>query len=122
MNHREFESRLDVFSDSDEDARAVLEHAESCAVCRRETRRADRALRALEQGSPIGERIARWGTAAAAVLLLVVGLAGHFGNTARPATRPARYRIVGSASGVVAYTPSGVVVGLVRGDSKETIR
>jgi hypothetical protein len=122
MNHQEFESRLDVFSDSDEDVRAVLEHAEGCAVCRRDTRRADRALRDLEEGSSISERIVRWGTAAAAVLLLVVGLAGHFGNTARPVKSAARYRIVGDASGVVAYTPSGVVMGFPAASSKEVSR
>lgn len=38
-------------------------------------------------------------------------LVSRYSSTLVP-EQPARYRIVGDASGVVAYTPSGVVVGV----------
>ncbi len=115
MNHEEYVFRIETFTDSPEDAAVVLAHAESCAACRRESRAAERALARLEptRASRM-EKIARWSAAAAILALVVFGIrkeAREPGGPARSDT-VARYVIVGDASGVVAYTPEGVVVGV----------
>ena len=107
MTHEEYASRLDQFSD--EDAAAVLAHAGTCAECRRERRRADGELSRLQpQRGSIVEEIARWAAVAAFVAIAVYGLRPPAGTSAKPA---ARYRVVGNSSGVVAYTPAGIIVG-----------
>ena len=106
MTHAEYVSRLDSWSDTD--AAAVLEHAGSCSECRRDSRAADRSLGVFSPDrrsrAEEGVRIA----AAAAILALVIwGFPAARNATAPPG--PARYRIVGTASGVVAETPEGLV-------------
>ncbi len=114
MNHEEYVSRIETFTDSPEDAAAVLAHAESCAACRRESRTAERALARLEPKRVSRmEEIARWSAAAAILALVVFGIrkeAREPGGPDRSDTE-ARYVVVGDASGVVAHTPEGVVVG-----------
>ncbi len=59
------------------------------------------------------EEIARWSAAAAILALVVFGIhkeAREPGGPSRSDTE-ARYVVVGDASGVVAHTPEGVVVG-----------
>jgi hypothetical protein len=115
MTHDEYLTRLETFTDLGEDAAAVLEHAGICALCRRDARAADQALARLEPGgrSPI-EEVARWSAAAAVLVLVVLGFQKPVREPGRtvPASAPARYLVVGDASGVVAYTPEGVVVGV----------
>lgn len=128
MNHEEYVSRIESFTDSPEDAAAVLTHAASCAACRIESHEADRALARLEpKRASRMEEIARWSAAAAILALVVFGIrkeAREPGGSARSDTQ-ARYVIVGDASGVVAHTPEGVVVGFASRASsrgKETNR
>jgi hypothetical protein len=116
MTHEEYLARVETFTDSAGDTAAVLAHAGSCALCRRDERAADRALARLEPGrKSFTEEIARWSAVAAILVLVVLGIhreAPERGGSHR--SRPAaRYVIVGDASGVVAYTPEGVVVGVV---------
>ncbi len=115
MNHEEYVSRIESFTDSPEDAAAVLAHAASCAACRRESRAAERALARLESKKASRmEEIARWSAAAAILALVVFGIrkeAREPGGPVRSDTE-ARYVVVGDASGVVAHTPDGVVVGV----------
>jgi hypothetical protein len=106
----------------------VLLHAGSCALCRRDARAADRALARLEPDgrSPI-EEVARWSAAAAVLVLVVLGFQKPAREPARivPPPAPARYFIVGDASGVVAYTPEGIVVGVAprtRSSEKEVTK
>jgi len=110
MTHEEYVSRLDQFTD--EDAAAVLAHAESCRVCRREGRQTEAELARLEprRGSFL-EEVARWAAVAAVLAVIVWGLRLPPSTPPKPAAAPARYRVVGDASGVVAYTPGGIVVG-----------
>src|SRR5262249_29798551 len=120
MNHEEYASRLDQLTD--EDAATVLAHAESCTACRRERRRVDGELCRLDtrRGS-VAEEIARWAALAA---FLVIALYGPRPPAAvSVAAKPvARYRVVGNASGVVAYTPAGIVVGAAsRPASREVV-
>jgi hypothetical protein len=106
MTHDEYVSKLDSWSD--EDAAAVLEHAGSCSECRRESRETERSLAFL---SPERRSRAEEGLrilAAAATLALVIWGLPAARNAAAPRS-PARYRIVGTASGVVAETPEGIV-------------
>ena len=123
MTHEEYLARLETFTDSTEDAGAVLAHAGSCALCRRDWREADRALARLEPGRrALTEEVARWSAAAAVLVLVVLGFQGPAREPGRTAPPPAvaRYLIVGDASGVVAYTPEGIVVGVApRGRSSE---
>lgn len=116
MTHDEYLSRLEEFSDASGDVEEVLSHTSFCARCRREGRFAERALSRLDPGRrSIAEEVARFGATAAVLLAIVLGM--H-----RLSVRPhvptvsaePRYRIVGDASGVVAYTPAGVVVGLAK--------
>jgi hypothetical protein len=115
MTHEDYLARLETFTDSFDDAAAVLAHAGSCALCRRDARAADRALARLEpdRRSPI-EEVARWSAAAAVLILVVLGFqkpAREAGLTVPPPAS-ARYLVVGDATGVVAYTPEGIVVGV----------
>ena len=123
MTHEEFESRLEALTDAD--AGAVLEHTQSCAACRRNARRAEAALGRLEgRRRSIFEEIARWAAVAAVLAVAAYGLWRN--QTPAPAPKPAptaRYRIVGNASGVVAYTPEGIVIGTAnRPIQKEIMR
>ena len=114
MTHDEYRARLDGFTDSSEDVKEVLFHTRSCALCRRESRLAERALFRLDPGRrSIPEEVALFGATAAVIVAIVLGM--HRLSVRPPVTTVAaepRYRIVGDASGVVAYTPSGMVVGL----------
>lgn len=116
MTHDEYLSRLEEFSDSSDDVEEVLSHTVSCALCRRESRFVERELSRLDPGRrSIAEEVARFGATAAVVVAIVLGI---HRLSVRPhvptvAEEP-RYRIVGDASGVVAYTPAGVVVGLAK--------
>jgi hypothetical protein len=109
MTHAEYVSILETAEDSPRQIEAILAHTAACATCRREHRRADRALAALEPAPSLVEKLARWGAAAAVLAVLVAGLRG--GSWRTPAATPARYRVIGDASGVVAYTPEGIIVG-----------
>lgn len=117
MTHDEYVSGLAGFTDSNEDAEAVLLHASSCAACRKERRFVDRELSRLRldpNRNSIGEEIARFAATAAIVAMVVFGM-NEISTRTRGAEAPQsapRYRIVGNASGVVAYTPSGIVVGM----------
>jgi len=115
MTHEEYLARVETFTDSAGDAAAVLAHAGSCALCRRDERAADRALARLEpERKSFTEEIARWSAAGAILALVVLGIqreAPERGGSRR-SRPPARYVIVGDASGVVAYTPEGIVVGV----------
>jgi hypothetical protein len=128
MTHEEYLSRVETFTDSADDAAAVLAHAGSCDFCRRDERAADRALALLEPGKKsVTEEIARWTAAAAILALVVLGIHREAperdgSHRSRPA---ARYLIVGDASGVVAYTPEGIVVGVpprARSSEKEVTK
>jgi len=111
MKHEEFLSRLEELSDDSEFVRAVLDHARSCALCRREQRDADGLLSRVE-ASPRSRpaEVGLWIAAAALLAVVVIGLR-------KPETKPvegepeARYRVVGNVNGVVAYTPEGIVAG-----------
>jgi hypothetical protein len=115
MTHEEYQARIATFTDSADDAAAVLAHAGSCALCRRDERAADRALARLEPSRRSRtEEVARWSAAAAILVLVILGFhkeAREPGRTT-PAPVVARYLVVGDASGVVAYTPEGIVVGV----------
>jgi hypothetical protein len=114
MTHEEYMSRLNSFTDSPEDVSHVLLHADSCVRCRREGRFVERALSQLDPGRrSVLEEIARFGATAAVLAIILVGvnrLAARPDEPTMPVT--ARYRVVGNASGVVAYTPAGIVVGM----------
>ncbi|MGH9316328.1 MAG: hypothetical protein ACRD1P_04395 [Thermoanaerobaculia bacterium] len=114
MTHEEYLSRLDDFSDSTADLQAVLAHATSCKACRREQRLAERVLSWLDpprQSRAAG--VGLWIAAAAVLVVIGIGLRQPSSTPAKsPDAKPqARYRVVGDSSGVVAYTPGGVVVG-----------
>jgi hypothetical protein len=112
MTHDEYLSRLDGFTDSGEDAGEVLRHAGACAACRKERHLVERALSRLDPGRrSIAEEVLRFGTTAA--ILTIVALGVQRMSDVSPSAQPAaRYRIVGNAAGVVAYTPGGVVIGV----------
>ncbi len=122
MTHEEYLARLEAFTDSPDDIEEVLAHAGSCRTCRREGRAVEKALTRMEPASrSVTEEVARWSAAAAVLALLVLGIHRERepGRTT-PAHGAARYLIVGDASGVVAYTPEGIVVGVApRGSSSE---
>jgi hypothetical protein len=109
MTHEEYISMLETAEDSAPQAEAILAHTAACATCRREHRRADRALATLEPSPSLFEKLARWGVAAAVLAVLVAGL--RVSSVRAPAAAPARYRVIGDAAGVVAYTPEGIIVG-----------
>jgi hypothetical protein len=128
MTHKEYLARLETFTDSADDAAAVIAHAGSCALCRGDRRAADRALARLEPGgrSPT-EEVARWSAAAAILALVVLGFRKEAPAAARAVPPPAaaRYVVVGDATGVVAYTPEGIVVGVAprtRSSEKEVTK
>ncbi|MGH9400217.1 MAG: hypothetical protein ACRD00_07595 [Thermoanaerobaculia bacterium] len=120
MNHEEYLSLLEDFTDAD--AGAVLAHVEACASCRRDARGAEASIARLgRQRRSLPEEIARWAAVAAFLALVAFGLRQQ-ALPEQPA-RVARYRIVGDASGVVAYTPGGIVVGTAaRPSAKEIVR
>ena len=113
MTHDEYMSRLDEFSDSSEDVAEVLLHANSCASCRREGRFVEGKLERLDPARrSIAEEVARFGATAAMLAILVLGMHRLSVRSEEwPGVPAARYRVVGNASGVVAYTPSGIIVG-----------
>jgi hypothetical protein len=123
MTHEEYLVRVETFTDSADDAAAVLAHAGSCALCRRDERAANRVLARLEPDKrSLTEEVARWSAAAAVLVLVILGFhkAAREPGRTTPAPGAARYLVVGDASGVVAYTPEGVVVGVApRGRSFE---
>jgi hypothetical protein len=128
MTHDEYVSRIESFTDSEEDVRSVLAHSASCAICRREDRTAERALASLEgERNSLTEEIARWSAAAAILAVIVAGIRREPSEpvpTASPG-HGARYVRIGDASGVVAYTPEGVVIGVsprARGVETETTK
>ena len=122
MTHEEYVSILETAGDSTSQVEAILAHDAACAACRREHRRADRALAALEPSPSLFEKLARWGAAAAVLAVLVAGLRAP--SWRAPVAAPARYRVIGDASGVVAYTPEGIIVGAgpTRPSGKEVSR
>jgi hypothetical protein len=115
MTHDQYLSRLERFTDSGEDAGEVLRHAGACAACRKERRLVERGLARLDPGRrSIAEEIFRFGATAALLAIVALGVQRvSVRSDGSPSEQPAaRYRIVGNASGVVAYTPGGVVVGV----------
>ena len=128
MTHEEYLARLETFTDSTGDAAAVLAHASSCALCHRDGRAADRALARFEPGTrSVTEEIARWSAAAAVLVLVVLGFQKPAPEPWRTVPPPAeaRYLVVGDATGVVAYTPEGIVMGVsprVRSSEKEVTK
>jgi hypothetical protein len=120
MNHDEYLSRLEM--ESDEGALSILAHVSSCPACRGEQRAAEGALSRLEPGtSPRLEEICRVAAAVAVVAIAALGL--RPGLASKPAEAPAaRYRIVGDASGVVAYTPRGTLTAVSFAPGKEISR
>ena len=115
MTHDQYLSRLERFADSDEDAGEVLRHAGACAACRKERRLVERELARLDPSRrSIAEEIFRFGTTAAILAIVALGVQRmSVRSDGSPSAQPApRYRIVGNASGVVAYTPGGVIVGV----------
>lgn len=115
MTHDEYLARLEGFTDSSEDAEEVLRHAGACASCRKERRLVERELARLDPGRrSIAEEIFRFGTTAALLAIVALGVQRMSVRSDEPglAQPAARYRIVGNASGVVAYTPGGVVIGV----------
>ena len=113
MTHEEYLARVETFTDSGEDVARVFAHAAACAVCRKQQRAVEKTLARLEpKTKSLIEEVMRW--SAAAAILVLVGFHRETRGPARAAapTSGASYRIVGDASGVVAYTPDGIVVGL----------
>jgi hypothetical protein len=108
VTHDEYASRIETWTD--EDATAVLEHARSCSACRRDGRLTANALAALLPARrSLAEEAFRIAATAAVVAVVAWALPAKKPLSAdRLAT--ARYRIVGTASGVIAYTPDGIVV------------
>lgn len=121
MTHEEYLSRLGGFTDSAGDVKVVLSHAGSCALCRRESRFVERVLSRLDPARrSLPEEVARFGATAAVLALILLGIHGLSVERGEPdVPQAAKYRVVGNASGVVAYTPSGVVVGLAASSSRE---
>jgi hypothetical protein len=118
MTHEEYLSQCEAFADSD--ASAVLAHVDSCAVCRRDERLSERALSRLEpEEHSVAEEITRWAAIAAFLAVVAFGLRPQAVSPAPEST--ARYRIVGDASGVVAYTPGGIVVGTAARQAEKEI-
>jgi hypothetical protein len=111
MTHDDYLEKLETFTDGAEDVAAVLAHAESCAACRTDALALERALtRAQGRVAGAAERIVRMAAAAAAIVVLCLALSRGSGNLS-PAPERSRTVVVGDASGVVAYTPSAVVIG-----------
>lgn len=115
MTHEEFLARVETFTDSPEDIANVLAHAGSCGTCRGEELAVEKALaRAEPESRSVIEEVALWSAAAAVLLLVVLGFhrqAPEPGRTT-PSSKAVRYLVVGDATGVVAFTPEGVVVGV----------
>lgn len=113
MTHEEYVSRLESMPDAE--SGPVLAHVRSCGRCRAEQRFAETVLSDLlpTRRSPLIVTLEC--LAAAAVVLVIVGGMREMGRRDKPEVvrSVARYRVVGDSSGVVAYTPSGVVTGSV---------
>src|SRR5258708_34039813 len=74
MTHEEYLAKVETFTDSADDTAAVLAHAGSCALCRKDERAADRALARLEPDKrSLTEEVARWSAAAAGLVLVSLG-------------------------------------------------
>jgi len=114
MTHDEYLSRLETATD--EDAAAILAHADSCAACRRERRTADRALAVLEGRPRTGSHFEEAASLAAVAAMLAIAIGGlSLPSSSGRSTTPvspvvARYRIVGGPAGVIAYTPTETIV------------
>jgi hypothetical protein len=113
MTHDEYLSRLETATD--EDAAAILAHADSCAGCRREQKTAERALASLEGRPRAASRFEEAASLAAVAALLAIAIGGLSlpSSNVRPTMPPspaARYRIVGGPAGVIAYTPTETIV------------
>ena len=125
MNHDQYVSKLELFTD--DDAAEVLRHVTVCAACRRDARRVERLL--ASGRPPRGfwslrfEDLSAVAAVAATVAIVLLHLPAGPG-TARPSQpRPTtRYRIVGDASGVVAYTPAGTLTAVSFSRGKERSR
>jgi bacterioferritin-associated ferredoxin len=128
MTHQEYLARVETFADSPDDIAEVLTHAGSCGTCRKEERAVEKALARMEPESrSVMEQVARWSAAAAVLVLVVLGFQNRAREPGRPAPPPgsARYLVVGDATGVVAYTPEGIVVGVAphaRSSEKEVTK
>lgn len=122
MTHEDYLSKLDALTD--EDTVEVLAHASSCAACARDARLVDKALARLEPNRrSLPEEVARWATVAALLAVMAFGLRSEPAAPAALEKTASRYRIVGDASGVVAYTPGGIVMGTAApAPSKEVLR
>ncbi|MEO8432262.1 MAG: hypothetical protein ABI592_12185 [Acidobacteriota bacterium] len=107
MTHEEFVSAAASLTDAD--APAVLAHVSACRGCRSEGRRVDRALARAGAPESAGAGLpVRVAAAAAVCAVLLLAANGKFGPPPGAGPR-SRYRIVGDAAGVVAYTPGGIV-------------
>ena len=115
MTHEEYLERLESFGDSPADVAAVLNHASACTRCRIDERAAESALARLDarRASRV-EILARWSVAAAILTIVALGFQkeARRPDGAFSTGMPARYVVVGNASGVVAHTPEGIVVGV----------
>ncbi|HEX7252196.1 MAG TPA: hypothetical protein VF376_04875 [Thermoanaerobaculia bacterium] len=109
MTHEEYVSKLESLGDSPAEVDAVLSHVVSCAACEREQRFADRQIGGAATSRSVVEPLLRWGAVASILGVIVLGLRHSNEN---PKSQ-VRYRVVGNASGVVAYTPGGIVTGTI---------
>ncbi len=120
MTHDEYLAGLERFGDGPEETQLVLDHVASCATCAREQREIGRRLARDDRGRrSTSEEILRWAAAAVTVAILAIGMRGAPARRAEPT---ASYRIVGDGSGVVAYTPDGVLTGTASTLPKEAMR
>ncbi|HEY6930282.1 MAG TPA: hypothetical protein VJA66_11450 [Thermoanaerobaculia bacterium] len=119
MTHEEYVSKLESLGDSPADVDAVLSHVAACAACDKEQRFADRKIGGAAKSRSVVEPLLRWGAVASILGVIVLGL--RHSNETNPKAQ-VRYRIVGNASGVVAYTPGGIVTGTIRIRTSESRR
>jgi hypothetical protein len=110
MTHEEYLSQLETLGDSPAEVNAVLAHVASCATCHGEQRFADRRIGRTASSRSLIEPLLRWGAVAAIIAVIVLGLRRPMERTPKVEVR---YRVVGDASGVVAYTPGGIVTGTI---------
>ena len=113
MTHEEYVSQAASLSDSELDVAAVLAHVDRCFQCHAQRQLVERQLARLDPPRrSFAVEAAQLAAAIATVALIVAGLrASPKPASPKPEPPRARYRIVGDASGVVAYTPSGVIAG-----------
>lgn len=125
MTHEEYVSRAASLSDSPVDVAAVLAHVDTCFECHAQRRLVRRQLDRLDPPRrSFAVEAAELVATVATVVLIVAGLrASPKPASPKPEPPRARYRIVGDASGVVAYTPAGVIAGSATvGSPKEVQR